>query len=177
MTWDEQLFALFDDLEQQADGLFQADREAEIADRARAEYAAVSLASRLMASVGRPVVLRVTAVGTVSGVLHRVAAQWCLVAGQGQEWIIPLASVSQVRGASRRSTAEPAWSPVARLGLGSALRGVTQARGRCVVHLFDGSSHDVVPERVGADFFEVTEGASTRVLFPVDAIAAVQRRD
>ncbi|MGD9960419.1 hypothetical protein [Nocardioides sp.] len=177
MTWDEQLFALFDDLEQQADDLFRTEREAEIAERARAEYSAVSLASRLMASVGQPVVLQVRSVGAVAGALQRVSSQWCLVAGQGQEWIVPLAAVGQVQGASRRSLAESAWSPVARLGLGSALRRLADTRERCLVHLYDGTRCDLRPERVGADFLEGVTGQATSVLVAFTAIAAVQKRD
>ena len=35
MAWEEQLFALLDDLEQQAEALYDAEREAELADRSR----------------------------------------------------------------------------------------------------------------------------------------------
>jgi hypothetical protein len=177
MTWEEQLFSLFDDLEQQADSLFHVERVLEVADRAQAEYAAVTLASRLMASVGLPVALRVQGVGDVVGDLRRVSAGWCLVAQSWQEWIVALPAVREVRGASTRSVAESAWSPVARLGLSSALRAVAEARDRCVVHLCDGTSHDVRPGRVGADFLEASVGSAARALFPLDAIAAVQRRD
>ncbi len=38
MSWEHELFALFDDLEGQAAAAWEADREAELADRARAEY-------------------------------------------------------------------------------------------------------------------------------------------
>ena len=72
MDWDEQLFAFLDDLEQQAEALYDAEREGELGDRVRAEYAAVTLASRLMASLDAPLVLHVTGVGTVSGRLQRV---------------------------------------------------------------------------------------------------------
>jgi len=177
MTWEEQLFAVFDDLEQQADGLFQVEREAEVADRGQAEYAHVSLASRVMASLGREVTVEVVGVGTVCGTLRRACAEWFLLGGHGQEWIVRLAAVSQLRGASSRSVPEAAWSPVARLGLGSALRRIVLARERCVVHLFDGSRHDVRPVRVGADFVEVTTGESTSSLFAFASMAAVQRRD
>ena len=38
MTWEEELFGFLDDLEQQADALFEADRDLEVADRSRTEY-------------------------------------------------------------------------------------------------------------------------------------------
>jgi len=177
MTWEEQLFVLFDDLEQQAEGMFRAERELEVADRSQAEYAQVTLPSRLMASLDREVDLKVVGVGTVTGTLQRVGTGWCLVAGRGQEWIVRLHAVIQVRGASDRSLPEAAWSPVARLTLGSALRRIAQARQRCVLHLVDGSRHEAHPVRVGADFVEAVVGENTSALFAFTQLAAVQRRD
>ena len=57
MSWEAELFTFLDDLEQQAEALYDAERSVELADRSRAEYHHVSLASRLMASVGHEVVL------------------------------------------------------------------------------------------------------------------------
>ena len=44
MSWEESMFAVFDDLEQQAQGLHLAERDAEVADLTVAEYSRVSLA-------------------------------------------------------------------------------------------------------------------------------------
>src|SRR6478672_8861288 len=120
MAWEHELFALFDDLEGQAAALWEADREAELADRARAEYASVSLASRLTASRGREVRLGLPHVGRVEGRLDRVGDGWCLLSGAGQDWIVPLAHVVTVEGCRERSVPEVAWSPVDRLGLRTA---------------------------------------------------------
>ena len=103
MSWEHELFALFDDLEGQAAAAWEADREAELADRARAEYASVTLASRLMASRGRQVALDLPHVGRIDGSLDRVGDGWCLLSGSGQDWIVPLRSVTAVNGASGRS--------------------------------------------------------------------------
>lgn len=178
MTWDEDLFALLDDLEGQAEALYDADREADLADRSRAEYQQVSLVSRLMATVGEHVALDVLGVGPVTGALDRVAAEWCLVSGAGQDWVVRLAAVSAVHGASQRAVPEVAWSPLTRLGLGAALRRIADAGERCVVHLVDGARHDGTVRRVGADFVELTEGEQGRVvLIAFAALAAVQRRE
>jgi hypothetical protein len=176
VDWDEQLFAFLDDLEGRAEALFDADREDQLADRSRSEYAAVTLASRLMASVGSEVVLDVRGVGPVAGLLQRVGSDWCLTHGSAQDWVVRLAAVVGVEGASARSVPEVAWSPVARLGLGSALRRLADAGERCVVHGTDGRMHDVVIGRVGRDFVEVTRGEAHTVLLARDAIAAVQSR-
>src|SRR5688572_30497120 len=133
MGWEDDLFALFDDLEGRAEALYDAEREPELADRSRAEYRQVSLASRLMASVECEVTLDVLGVGPVTGRLDRVADGWCLVSGAAQDWIVVLATVNVVHGVADRSVPEVAWSPVARLGLGSALRRLADSGQRCVL--------------------------------------------
>jgi hypothetical protein len=175
VDWDEQLFALFDDLEQQAESLYDLEREVDLADRSRSEYAAVSLASRLMASVGEPIGLTVRAVGDLSGDLRRVGDGWCLLHGRDQDWVVRLAALVAIEGASARSLPEVAWSPLTRLGFGSTLRRIADTGDRCVVHTLDGATRDVVLSRVGQDFVEATMGERT-VLLAHRAIAAVQSR-
>ena len=177
MAWEEELFALFDDLEGQATALYDAERAPELADRSRAEYQHVTLAARLMASLDLELTLELTGVGAVTGRLERVAAGWCLVRGHGQDWVIPLPAVAAVHGASDRAVPEVAWSPVAQLGLGSALRRLADSGERCTLHLSDGRHHDGVLLRVGQDFVEVVTGEAGRlVLVAFDSLAAVQSR-
>ena len=52
MSWEDRIFSLLDDLEAQAEGAFAAERDLEVAERARAEYASVTLAARLSARQG-----------------------------------------------------------------------------------------------------------------------------
>ena len=176
MAWEEELFALLDDLEQQAEALYAAERGPELADRSRAAYREVTLASRLMASLGAELRLDVTGVGAVAGVLERVGTGWCLVSGAAQDWVVCLPAVVGVHGAAERSVPEVAWSPVARLGLGSALRRLADAGERCVLHLVDGTSYDALPRRIGADFVEATVGEDRTVLVAFGALAAAQSR-
>lgn len=177
MSWEEELFALFDDLEQQADGLYAAERDLELADRSRAEYHHVSLASRLMASVGGELVLDLVGVGMVAGTLERVGTGWCLLRGPAQDWVVRMEAIATVHGGSDRSVPEVAWSPLTKLGLGSALRRVAEAGERCVLHLLDGSRHEAVLRRVGADFVEARVGEDRGLLVAFAALAAVQSRD
>ena len=180
MPWDDELFALLDDLEQQAGALYDAERALELADRARAEYAQVTLASRLAASVGAPVALDVSGVGVVGGVLERVASGWCLVRAADQDWVVVLGALRAVSGASPRSLPEVAWPATARLGVGSVLRRLADAGERCVLHDLTGGRTDGVPWRVGQDFVEVAvgeDGAPRQVLVPFGALAAVQSRE
>jgi hypothetical protein len=178
MAWEDELFAFLDDLEEQAGALYDADRAPELADRERAEYQQVPLATRLMASVGRDLTLHVSGVGALRGRLERVAQGWCLLAGPAQDWVVRLPAVGAVDGASDRAVPEVAWSPVARLGLGSALRRIADAGERCVVHRLDGGRHDGTLRRVGQDFVEVLEGDPPRVtLVAYEGVAAVQSRE
>lgn len=177
LSWEEDLFTLFDDLEQQAEALYDAEREVELADRSRAEYHHVTLESRLMASIGRDVVLDVRGVGAVAGSLERVATGWCVLRGHAQDWVVRTEAIAAVHGASERSVPEVAWSPVARLGLGSALRRLAEAGERCVLHLVDGASYEAVLRRVGGDFVEARIGEDRTVLIAYAALAAAQSRD
>lgn len=177
MTWETELFDLLDDLEGQAAAAWEADREAELADRARTEYAAVTLASRFMASRGGEVALDVPHVGRLEGRLSRVGEDWCLLGARGQEWIVPLHAVSAVRGASDRSVPEVAWSPIDRLSLRAALRRLADAGARCLLHLSDGTRHEAYVERVGADFLEVRGTAGEASLVPYAGLLAVQSRE
>ena len=176
MAWEEDLFGVLDDLEQQAESLYDAERAPEIADRSRAEYQQVPLAARLMASVERTVTLQVGGVGAVTGCLERVARGWCLVAGPSGDWLVRLDAVATVDGASDRAVPEVAWSPLARLGLGSALRRLVDTGERCLLHRLDGARHDGVVRRVGQDFLELAQGDPPHLtLVAFSSVAAVQR--
>jgi hypothetical protein len=177
VDWDERLFAFLDDLEHQAQALYDADRASELVDRSRSEYASVTLVSRLMASMGCRVTLDVLGVGSVAGELQRVGPDWCLVHGAVQDWVVRLAAVTTVEGASERAVPEVAWSPVSRLGLGSALRRLADTAADCRLHAQDGTVREARVLRVGADFVEARVGEGRVVLVARDALAAVGSRD
>ena len=176
VSWEEQLFSVLDDLEQQAEALYDAERDLDLADRSRSEYAQVTLASRLMASLDAELTLELRGVGRVGGTLQRVGTGWCLVHGSGQDWIVSTEAISVVHGASPRSVPEVAWSPVTRLGLGSALRRLADAGERCLIHLVEGGRHDVVLTRVGKDFVEGTDDGGRTRLVSFSVLSAVQSR-
>jgi hypothetical protein len=173
-SWEARLFSLLDDLEVQAEGAFAAERDLEVAERARAEYASVTLAARLMAGVGAEVGLRVTGVGELSGRLARVADGWCLLESGGRDWACRLAAVATARGLPATAVPVEAWPVGARLGLGSALRRLADAGERCGVRLLDGTAYDGRPGRVGQDFVELHAGAGgPPVLIAFAGLAAV----
>ena len=179
MGWDERLFDLLDDLEGQAEALYAAERDAELADRSRAEYASVTLAGRLMASVGRDVLLDVDGTGPVRGELRRLGTGWCLVSGDAGDWLLPLDAIVAAQGASDRAVPEVAWSTVSRLGLGSALRRLADEGAPCVVATRGGARHEVVLTRVGKDFVEAATVAEPAhgLLLALASIGAVQSRE
>ena len=177
MGWEEELFALLDDLEQQAEALYHGERAAELADRSRAAYHEVTLASRLMASTGLEVAVDLRGVGLVSGTLARVGTGWFLLRGPAQDWVVSVDAVQVLHGGSARSLPEVAWPAVARLGLGSALRRLADAAERCVLHVVDGGRHEAVLVRVGRDFVETRTTQGRTVLVALSALAAVQSRD
>ena len=178
MGWEEDLFALLDDLEHQAEALYDADRSSELVDRSRAEYAQISFASRLMASLGSDVGLDVHGVGAVRGRLDRVGDGWCLVRGSppsgARDWIVRTGAIALMEDASPRSVPEVAWPPAAALGLGSPLRRLADAGVPCLVRRTDGTRLEGALRRVGADFVEVEMGSGRRALVRFDALAAVQ---
>lgn len=158
MRWDQRLGDLFDDLEQQAEGLAFAERDTEVAEQRRAEYAQVDLAARLHASVGARLLVTVTGVGPLDGVLRRVGEGWFLLEAGAQDWVVRLSSVASVRGLSERGLPASARPLTARLGWASAVRGVAETGTEAVVHRGDGSMSHGVLGRVGADFVEVRTG-------------------
>jgi hypothetical protein len=180
MRWDERLAGLLDDLEQQAEGLALADRDVEVAEALRAEYSQVDLASRVLASLDTPLRLTLSGVGAVDGVLRRAGDGWCLIETEPQrpqEWVVRLGAVTALRGLADRGLVASAGPLTARLGLGSALRGVAETRTETVVHRVDGSMLRGALGRVGGDFVEVVGAGDARGpvdVVPFDALAAVR---
>lgn len=177
MGWEHQLVDLFEELESQAGALYDAERAPEIADRSRAEYRTVTLASRLMASRDRMLMLEVVGVGPVQGRLDRVGEGWVLLSGAGQDWAVALDAVGGVQGASSRAVPEVAWPTVARLGLASVLRRLAEEEAPCVLHLRSGGRREGPLVRVGHDFVEVRGAEDGLCLVTFSALAAVQSRD
>jgi hypothetical protein len=170
---DRGLAAFLDDLEQQAQGAWATDRGLEVAERARAEYARVTLAGRLMAALGGRIALQVSGVGSLAGEVVRVADGWLLLAEGNVEWLVLLDAVETARGLSARAVPPEAWPVTARLGLGSALRAM--AGERCVARLRSGAQLDGRVGRIGADFVELHPDGGTTVLVAFAALAAVRR--
>jgi hypothetical protein len=173
MRWEERLLDLFDDLEQQAAGLALSERDALVAEQSRAEYAGVDLGARLHASTGSRVQVDVTGLGTLDAALQRVGDGWCLLDVADQAWVVALPAVLSFRGLVGGGVAPTARPLSARLGLGSALRGLAEDRAEVVLHRVDGQVLRGLLGRVGLDFVEVGTRERADVV-PFPAIAALR---
>ena len=175
---DDQLFAVLDDLERRAAAAFAAEREWEIADVARADYASVSLASRLMASLGSPVLIDVRGLGPLSGTLTHLGPDWLLLGAPRTSWLVLTAAVMTVSGASPRSRHEDSWELRHRLGVRAVLDRLCEQGSALLVHLEDGTRRHLVLRRIGADFVEAVEREATEqehsILLASRMIAAIR---
>jgi hypothetical protein len=179
MGWEESMFALFDDLEQQAEGMQLVGRDADVADLSLAEYSQIGLGARLHASMGRELRLRLVGGRLVGGRLARVGQDWLLLVGGPAEWIVRYDAIVSLGGLSGRADSEEVWSVMDRLSLRAVLRRLASANERCLVHFVDDHQVEGRVGRVGRDFFElhVGEGPERDVqILPVSPVAALQGR-
>lgn len=184
MRWD----ALFADLEAAAEGEWQRERDAEIAERTRAELARLRLVDRLRAvleghtSAGAELAVRVLAAGVLRGVVTRVTDEWFVLLTPSYEWVVASDAVLGVTGLPSSARPPESEGAVARaLGWSAAWR--VLARDRSEVHVVrrDGSTVAGRANRAGHDFVELTAASDDagRVgvlteLVPHGAIAAVR---
>lgn len=173
-TWEQPLLALFDDLEQQAEGLHLEDRRQEVQALAAADFAEVTLESRLLASLGVELTVRAAGGLVVRGRVLRAGSGWVLLRDvQDRAWLCPLSAMLSVAGLTARAAAPSARTVLGRLGLGSALRALALRGDDCLVHLVDAQRLEGRLARVGGDFVEVVSAGVTHAV-PVSAISAVR---
>ena len=179
MGWEASMFALFDDLEQQAEGMHLAGRDADVADLSLAEYSGVNLASRLHASLGLDLRVRLLGGHDVGGRLARVGEDWLLLVDRTAEWVVRHEGIATVSGLAHRADHEETWSVADRLSLRAVLRRLSGANQQCLVRFVDGKQVEGRVGRVGRDFFELHVGegqdASVQVV-PVAPVTAFQGR-
>lgn len=179
MGWEETMFAVFEDLEQQADGLHLVERDAEVASLSVAEYARISMGARVHASLGRELRLRLAGGRTVSGRLTRVGEDWMLLVGGSAQHIVRYDAITALGGLSPRADSEETWSVMDRLTLRAVLRRLAGLGEPCQVHFVDDHQIEGRVARVGRDFFElyVGEGPERTVqVVPVTTVAALTGR-
>lgn len=167
MRWE----SLFDDLEAQLRRDEAQNLASEVAERARAERARITLAQRLLAQEGA---LRVR-VGSleVVGQVADAAPQWIVLEEAAGSVLVPTAMIEWVEGLTRRAH-DDSGKVLRRLGLGHALRAL--ARDRAGVRVGVGAAVlDGTIDRVGADHVDLArhERGEWRRARSVTAVLAI----
>ncbi len=190
MRWDR----FFEDLEDQLDSEWEAERAALDTEAERLRLARVPLRDRLvaMARDTRAVSVALRGAGAMTGRVTRVGADWFALAGDeasARVTIVPLGAVVSV-GASLDTVlvsvrdAQPGTSLTQRMGIGFVLRDLVRRRSAVTARLVDGTALDGTIDRAGVDHFDLalhepgTPRRATSVtgyrLVPFEALAAVR---
>ena len=162
MRWN----ALFEDMEAQLAAGERLDFDAEVAERARADAAAVELADRLRGSLGLRIGIHLASGTMFEGVLSHVGSQSLVLEEPRHQMLIPQASAVRYSGLSRLAVTEPS-TVRQRLGLASSLRALARDRASLTVLVGRGPAesalHGVI-DRVGRDFLDlaVTQAGEER---------------
>jgi hypothetical protein len=182
MRWD----ALFADLEAAAAGEWQRERDAEIAERTRAELARLRLVDRLRAATDRPTEaelgVRVLAAGVLRGAITRVTDAWFVLVTPAHEWVVAMDAVLGVTGLPASARSPESQGAVARSwGWSAAWRVLARDRAEVYVVRRDGSTVAGLASRAGEDFVELNPAGRDEPgrsvapeLVPHAAIAAVR---
>jgi small nuclear ribonucleoprotein (snRNP)-like protein len=177
MLPEDSLDRLLDDLEAQAEGLYLAERAAEVTELSVAQYAEVSLADRWQASVDRPIRVVMTDGWDLRGQLVRAGTNWIAVdVGGGRGWALHLRFVATVTGLADRTVPRDVWPLSARLSLGSVLRRLAEEPGPVGLRLVDGRVVHGTLTRVGADFVGFVPEVGEAAVVPLSAVVAAQLR-
>ncbi|KAB7741848.1 hypothetical protein GA707_16670 [Nostocoides sp. F2B08] len=146
---------LFDDLDGQWAAEERRDRDAEVADRTRAERARVALAERCAASRGAVLGVWTVTGEPLEGTLVDLGADWLLLRdGAGRELLVASAAMTAVTGLSRHS--DPAVTS-RRFALGYALRALSRDRASVIVTDRSGGRVSGTIDAVGQDWFDLSE--------------------
>lgn len=189
MRWDR----FFEDLEDQLDSEWEAERAALDTEAERLRLSRVALRERLvvLARGERPVTVELSGGTPLVGALSRVGADWCGVATEGRASvvIVPLWGIAAIAAtadavlASVRD-ADPGPALGQRMGFGFVVRDVVRRRVAASVVLGDGRTLHGTIDRAAADHLDIAlheSGAPRRAenvtgyrVVPFSAIVAVR---
>jgi sRNA-binding regulator protein Hfq len=181
MRWD----ALFSDLEAQLASAARLDLEAEVAERARAEQAGISLVERLRGSSRMPLEILLRQGLRIRGTVSQIADSWFVLDDPPRSILVPLHAVATIAGAGRGARGEP--SAVRRsLSLAAGLRALARDRAAVGCFVDRGEAEPVVLsgtiDTVGRDYLELTQRVASEawasggrtVLVPFASLLAVR---
>lgn len=187
MRWDR----FFEDLEDQLDSEWEAERAALDSEAERLRVSKLTLRERLVAAVGAEAGIELAGGTTVSGSVAAVGADWCAIAlaeARGAV-LVPLWSVGAVTLAHetllRAARSANAGSALARrMGFGFVVRDLVRRRVPVAVELVSQRVLTGTIDRAGADHLDLAlhdAGAPRRAgavagyrLVPFAAVAAVR---
>jgi hypothetical protein len=153
MRWE----LLFADLEALAEATERIGFDADVADRGRAERAALALADRLCGHLESGLTFRLLDGDCVRGRLADVGCDWVLL-DDGGSVVLPLGAVAGVEGLSRLA-APPTGALARRVGLGVLLRRLGRDRAPVRIGLLDGTVVTGTIDRVGVDHLDLAQHA------------------
>lgn len=146
---------LFDDLEGQWLAEERRERDAEVADRTRAERAKIPLVERYAASRGATLTVTVRTGDVLMARLIDLGSDWLLLQDDaGHDLLVTAGSVVAVTGLSERS--EPATT-ARRFGIGYALRGLSRDRATVIMADASGARVTGTIDGVGQDWCDIAE--------------------
>ncbi|QWC84062.1 hypothetical protein KLP28_10615 [Nocardioidaceae bacterium] len=164
------------DLESQAAAWSREEREAEVDDRVVEAYRSVTLAARLVASLGRDLVVDLGRAGRVRGELTGAGDGWAVLEDdRGVETVVLTEAVSVVHGAVHAAASAAAWPLSSRRSLAASLTRQLADQAPVVLTLRDGERRSGRGRRVGADFLELGVDDGGTVLVALSAVATVRR--
>jgi len=149
MRWD----SLFADLEAQLDESAAAALASEVAERTRAEWAAIRLRDRIAAHADRELTWFLADGEVITGGVADLGADWVLLRAGTRETLVPLASVSSVSGLPSSAVGQTGLAR--RLALPVVLRGLARDRSPVRLYLAGGGVVTGTLDRVGADHVDV----------------------
>jgi hypothetical protein len=155
---------LFADLEALAEATERAAFEVDVADRARAERATLTLADRLRGHVGAVLAFRLLDGDRVRARLADVGTDWVLL-DDGGSVVLPMAAVGGVEGLSR-AAATASGALARRVTLGVVLRRLARDRVPVRIGLLGGESLTGTVDRVGADHLDLAQHAADEIRRP-----------
>jgi hypothetical protein len=146
---------LFDDLDGQWAAEERRDRDAEVADRTRAERARVALVERCAAARGAVLTVGTVTGESLEGTLVDLGADWLLLRdGSGRDLLVATAAVTSVTGLSRHADTAVTER---RFALGYALRALSRDRAAVIVTDRSGGRVSGTIEAVGRDWLDLSE--------------------
>src|SRR5690242_15230045 len=138
--------------------------EADVADRGRAERAALTLADRLRGHVGAALAVRMLDGDRARARLVDVGADWLLL-DDGGSVVVPVAAVAGVEGLSRMAVTD-GGALARRATLGVVLRRLARDRAPVRVALLGGDALSGTIDRVGADHLDLALHAADEARRP-----------